>query len=714
MVNETLDNSYLTFGEYQASVLIWKVVPPILISFGTVGNILSIVVLTRKLIKTSTTALYLTFLAFSDLLVLYTGLLRQWLKFLTKKDLRHVSEAACKIHIWLVYSSLDFSAWILIAVTLERVISTWCPHNAKTKCSKKYATILLIGIIFLCLGLNSHLLFGMVDKVSEDGKSVQRCSTIDDNYSAFFNLTWPWIDLCAFCLIPFSVIVVGNGCILFKVIKSRKKARPRVQPSMRSLHGNSQNHHNHSSMTAMLFTLNMVFLFTTSPISIYNIGYPIWLEGASQETQASLEFWWAVVNMLMYTNNSLNFLLYCLSGSKFRQEVKRLFCPTSNESSNITLNDVKRTRGRTNSQIPSRTPSLAYSRDVSYVRNPTNPLDDRLNFNGFADINSVFQITAVKDTGLKTTSSAITEMIREASNVTSSIIGEQDRMQIRNENDKDLNTELCNEYSINNTISESINNFNNVKSYQSNDCPKQKTIQILPMSHVDVEKTAHSDKMDTKESGKRSSGIHDGVKIRTIKVMPSLDKDEDSLNDESKQHCDYFDKVESIHVPSHKHTSAKLKTINVLPCLDNDEDLSDTVEDSESLNDSENYTQDEESSVLSGCKGDNKTSLLNDMYERNNSTATVNYRVESPKVELESVKHLFDQKVDETYNETSTHLLKNIHITADETTHSKETKSRIEKQTINTDALTDEFPVRQLTKSATLDDGTNLESVSSV
>ena len=706
MVNETLDNSYLTYGEYQASVLIWKVVPPILISFGTVGNILSIVVLTRKLIKTSTTALYLTFLAFSDLLVLYTGLLRQWLKFLTKKDLRHVSEAACKIHIWLVYSSLDFSAWILIAVTLERVISTWCPHNAKTKCSKKYATILLIGIIFLCLGLNSHLLFGMVDKVSEDGKSVQRCSTIDDNYSAFFNLTWPWIDLCAFCLIPFSVIVVGNGCILFKVIKSRKKARPRVQPSMRSLHGNSQNHHNHSSMTAMLFTLNMVFLFTTSPISIYNIGYPIWLEGASQETQASLEFWWAVVNMLMYTNNSLNFLLYCLSGSKFRQEVKRLFCPTSNESSNITLNDVKRTRGRTNSQIPSRTPSLAYSRDVSYVRNPTNPLftstDDRLNSNGFADINSVFQITTVKDTGLKTTSSAITEMIREASNVTSSIIGEQDRMQIRNENDKHLNTELCNEYPINNTISESINDCNNVRT------------NALPKSNVDDKSTVLCDKVDCMDSMKRSLDKPNGATVRTIKVMPSLDKEEDSVYDKSTQNCDDSDIMKSIHVPSHTHTSAKLKTINVLPCLDNDEDLSDTVEDSESLNDSENYTQDEESSVLSGCKGDNKASLLNDMYERNNSTAMVNYRVESPKVELESVKHLLDQKVDETYNETSTHLLKNIHITADDTKHSKETKSRIEKQTINTAALTDEFPVRQLTKSATLDDGTNLESVSSV
>ena len=356
-MNNTTGDDYTTFGEYKAGILIWKVVPPILILFGTIGNILSIVVLTRKSIKASTTALYLTFLAFSDLLVLHTGLLRQWLNYLTEYDVRHTSEAACKIHIWLVYSSLDFSAWILIAVTLERVISTWCPHSAKTKCNRKYATILIISIMFLSLALNSHLLFGMVNKVTIDDKgqikTIDRCATIDPMYANFFNVTWPWIDLCAFCLIPFTVIVVGNSCILFKVIKSRQKAKSRIRPSLRSTHKSSSHiGPTNSSMTAMLFTLNMVFLFTTSPVSIYNIGYPHWLSGASEPTIASLEFWWAVVNMLMYTNNSINFLLYCLSGSRFRQEVKRLFCSMKCRGINLTLGNFTKTKFPTQERTP--------------------------------------------------------------------------------------------------------------------------------------------------------------------------------------------------------------------------------------------------------------------------------------------------------------------------------------------------------------------------
>ena len=71
--------------------------------------ILSIVVLTSKYIRKLTAAIFLTCLTFSDLCVLYTGLLRQWLICLIDSDIRHLSEAFCKVHIWLVYSSLDFS-----------------------------------------------------------------------------------------------------------------------------------------------------------------------------------------------------------------------------------------------------------------------------------------------------------------------------------------------------------------------------------------------------------------------------------------------------------------------------------------------------------------------------------------------------------------------------------------------------------------------------
>jgi len=378
-------SDFKTYGLYKAGVLIWKVVPPILILLGTLGNILSIFVLTRKSIRASTTALYLTVLAFSDLVVLYSGLLRQWILFLFGEDVRQVSEGGCKLHMWLVYSSLDFSAWILIAVTLERVISAWLPHNAKTICTKKSAIAFLIGIAVFIFVLNGHILFGMIYEtvVKDDGTTkVVKCTEINVQYYNFFNKVWPWIDLCAFCVIPFAVIVVGNALILFKVLKSQRKTKAAVVPAVAGgrARGAGGTQGKQSSMTAMLFTLNVVFLVSTSPVSIYNIGYTYWMTDATPAKIARLDFWWAVVNMFMYTNNSLNFLLYCLSGTKFRREVIKMFSRKQSvglAAGNVPVSQSNYTRTRFESATRSNSASPNGSPHMNSTRAPCLPPDEQ-------------------------------------------------------------------------------------------------------------------------------------------------------------------------------------------------------------------------------------------------------------------------------------------------------------------------------------------------
>ena len=197
------------------------------------------------------------------------------------------------------------------------------------------------------------MLYGFVNKGSldEHDTGIKKCVDINEHYGDFFNLVWPWIDLCVFCLIPVSVIVIGNGCILFGVIKSQQKTRSRSVPSVNTNQRTSlqRGRANHSSMTAMLFTLNMVFLFTTSPVSIYNIGYTHWMKSGTSHDYATLDLWWAIVNMLQYTNNSINFLLYCLSGTRFRREVKRIFCQKPRQGSTIPLDNYTYSSSNPNS-----------------------------------------------------------------------------------------------------------------------------------------------------------------------------------------------------------------------------------------------------------------------------------------------------------------------------------------------------------------------------
>uniref|UniRef100_A0A8W8HXJ5 G-protein coupled receptors family 1 profile domain-containing protein n=1 Tax=Magallana gigas TaxID=29159 RepID=A0A8W8HXJ5_MAGGI len=106
-----------------------------MIVLGTIGNIFSIVVLLQKSMRRQTTVMYLVALSFNDMAVLYIGLLRYWILATFEIDVRHFSEFLCKVHIWLVYVTVDTSAWILVVVSFERLALVWYPHISNTPVS---------------------------------------------------------------------------------------------------------------------------------------------------------------------------------------------------------------------------------------------------------------------------------------------------------------------------------------------------------------------------------------------------------------------------------------------------------------------------------------------------------------------------------------------------------------------------------------------------
>lgn len=77
-----------------------------------------------------------------------------------------------------------------------------------------------------------------------------------------------------------------------------------------------------SSMTAMLLTSNCVFILLNCPVQVYLLN-PQWFYYTGREG-ALMGLLWAVVSMLQYSNNGINFFLYCISGSKFRKEFMSL------------------------------------------------------------------------------------------------------------------------------------------------------------------------------------------------------------------------------------------------------------------------------------------------------------------------------------------------------------------------------------------------------
>ena len=323
MSNQSSEFPYSYFrseSELRTGVLLWQIVSPILIVCGTIGNVLSMIVLSRKNMRQSVSSTYLLGLSAADLMVLYVGLLRQWLRYLGF-DIRLATNWLCKLHWWLLYVTLDFSVWLLIMVTIERVISTFKPFSTRILCTRKRAKVAITAVGITVLVCNSHVLYGMERTITsvENGTFSYNCGPSPE-YAKFFVMVWNYIDLCKFSLIPFLILTLSNIGIIYKVISNNRKMKGQIAPSTVT-----DVHKKTSAMSRLLVILNVVFIVCTAPVCVYLIGEPYWIpKGVPRNIQLQ-DPWWAVVNILMYINNTVNFILYCLSGSKFRQELKKLF-----------------------------------------------------------------------------------------------------------------------------------------------------------------------------------------------------------------------------------------------------------------------------------------------------------------------------------------------------------------------------------------------------
>ncbi|XP_045160175.2 cysteinyl leukotriene receptor 1-like [Mercenaria mercenaria] len=308
--------------------MLWKVISPIIMVWGTVGNILIFIVLLRQKNKISSTALYLMALAVSDTIVLYTGPLRQWMKQTWNYDIRWQTDAGCKFQVYLTYASLHCSSWLLVAVTLERAVSVVFPHKVRIVSTKRTAMIAIFAIFMFTYGLN---IFHLVIMGLKGYRTLQPCAPKTKEYLEFRDDIYVWIDFCVAFAAPFILLLIGNISIIVYLQKSRAK-----QKTMAAARGQTgaSSARDTRSVSVLMVALCVIFCLTVTPASLFNAILPYKAEEINElfktdpykawDDYQFLSFQHAIVNLVSYTNASFNFILYVFSGSKFRKELKAM------------------------------------------------------------------------------------------------------------------------------------------------------------------------------------------------------------------------------------------------------------------------------------------------------------------------------------------------------------------------------------------------------
>ncbi|XP_045157143.1 neuropeptide Y receptor type 6-like [Mercenaria mercenaria] len=302
-----------------------KIIPPIIILVGTFGNTLTVIVLFRQMRKLSSTAMFLLALAFSDNLFLFNAPLRRWIIAVWNEDIRHRSEIGCKFSVYLTYTSSQFSSWTLVAVTVERLVSVVWPHRVRLDCTPRISCIFITVIFLIVFGLNTHIFYGFGQSSLPVYIGQGFCEPIYEGYRTFWTKTYAWIDFTVVYAVPFGILAVANSVIVYYL---RKTNAERERMSDRS------NTTETKMVTIMLVLLSIVFFLCLTPVSIYFIYLPYWAEDNFQwlcinvyeyiRLSEITHFVFVITNLLGYVNASFNFVLYIISGSKYRSEIKAL------------------------------------------------------------------------------------------------------------------------------------------------------------------------------------------------------------------------------------------------------------------------------------------------------------------------------------------------------------------------------------------------------
>ena len=289
----TLTNS--TEGSYTTPV-VFEIISSLIVGIGIIGNILSLCVLTRKKFRKLSVSVYLRGLAVSDFFTLLVS--NTFLYFLEKTAGNYMRDSqgwACKIFIWLHLSLPWVSSWLLVCISVERVIVVYIPHKAKKLCTSTKAYIVTSLIYLLFLIGNIHVFF-------KYDIHAGYCNLVDKIY----NVALGGVAIALYSILPALVIIICNLVIVCTLMKMS-----RAQKTMS--HDKSASHNN-KNLTVMLVINCIFFLILTSPFNIILMFI--------DQVAINVHIIYALYE-LSSLNHTINFILYIICGSLFRKE---LFC----------------------------------------------------------------------------------------------------------------------------------------------------------------------------------------------------------------------------------------------------------------------------------------------------------------------------------------------------------------------------------------------------
>ena len=298
------------------SILISKILTPIIYTLGFPGNILSFFIWIQPKMRHSS-GVYLAALALADFVFLALHLM---FELQTVWGVEVINFPVICEGFTIVFLTFQCLAPLLVlAFTVERYISVCHPFKGVKFCTQTRAKMVSSAMLFGSLAICA--IQGYFWQYGEEGCAIRE-GALEGGNTSFWNI-WSWAtDLLFFLVVPMAVLVFN-----ILVIRETKRLSKYQQTQ---LHGR---HQKTSATTVMLLAVSFYLIFATLPATIVYVTVLNFENGppcvSHDEDPTWRRYWYyilvrSVVEEIGITHFALNFYIYLIVGKQFRKEFKQL------------------------------------------------------------------------------------------------------------------------------------------------------------------------------------------------------------------------------------------------------------------------------------------------------------------------------------------------------------------------------------------------------
>ena len=300
----------------------------VIITIGLFGNVISFIIFSRPVFRKNSISTYCRALAIFDFFTIADLIMSFGLGFFDTFYAQY-SDATCKAYMYFIYGLASIPGWILIAFSLDKVLSMkriWT--NTLKKKSFQYGVVVAIALINILLYIEIPIYLKLT-YINLFGVTRAICDTSTLSFGTFVSTMF----LFEGCLIPF-IIMLTSSIISIKMIRNSAKNIERASNT-----NNSNRNSRDFKFAISSVAFNISFIVFKMPLTVIFV-----LENFIPSLATNFDLL-AIAGTISYFHYSSSFLIHLVTNSIFRRELMnfiKAYAPIRIESFQLTTSFNRR------------------------------------------------------------------------------------------------------------------------------------------------------------------------------------------------------------------------------------------------------------------------------------------------------------------------------------------------------------------------------------